>query len=178
MSEPFVGEVKMTGYNFAPRNFAFCNGAQLLISQNPALFSIVGTIYGGDGRNTFNLPNLSGRAPMHAGTGPGLSPHPLGQRAGNETVTLSDATVPVHTHNLKAVSTIGDTTNPSGNALAASPTGRGGYGLYDNADNRSPMSGDVLASAGSGSVQGHENMQPFQVVSFVIALQGIFPQRN
>lgn len=175
MSEPFVAEIKMTATNFAQRNWAFCNGQLLQIAQNTALFSLVGTTYGGDGRVTFALPNMQGRAPMHPGTGPGLTPRALGQNGGTETVTLTPGQVANHTHTMQAVAELGSSTSPDGRSLAQSPTGRGGYGLYDNADNKGAMATGALANTGGG--QAHDNMQPYQVVNFQIALTGIYPSR-
>ena len=177
MSEPFVGEIKMTGTNFAQRNWAMCDGQLLQISQFTALFSLLGTTYGGDGRTTFGLPNLQGRAPMHPGRGPGLTPRTLGQRGGAETATLTNvAQIANHGHTMKVVGSLGDQTSPVGNSLAQSPSGRGGYGLYDDDDNKGAMASDALAETGGG--QPHANMQPFLVVNFQIALLGLFPSRS
>ena len=179
MSEPFIAEIKIFAGNFAPRGWAFCNGQLLAITQNTALFSLVGTIYGGDGRTTFGLPNLLGRAPMHPGSGPGLTPRRLGQKLGTETVTLSEAQLPNHSHSvgMQAVDAVGNLTSPVGNnALAQSQTGRGGFGLYDNKDNVDNMANPALASIGGGLA--HENMQPFLALNFIIALVGQFPSRS
>jgi microcystin-dependent protein len=176
MSEPFIGEIKMVGFNFAPRGWAFCSGTLLPIAQNTALFSILGTTYGGDGRTTFGLPDLRGRSPMHAGNGPGLSNRTLGQRSGVETVTLTAGQMGSHSHSWQVADELGDLTTPANNALAQSPTGRGAYLLYEAGASTATMAPEVVADAGSGAA--HANIQPALVVNFVIALQGLFPSRN
>jgi len=175
MSDPFIGEIKMVGFNFAPRGWALCSGQLLQIAQNTALFSILGTTYGGDGRTTFGLPDLQGRSPMHAGNGPGLSSRILGQQTGAESVTLSGAQAAAHAHTWQVADELGNQTTPAGNALARSPTGRGGYLLYGPGPTAA-MAPEVVADAGGG--QAHNNMQPALVVNFVIALEGVFPSRN
>lgn len=172
MSEPFIAEIKIFAGNFAPRNYAFCDGQLLPIAQNTALFSLVGTTYGGDGRTTLGLPNLQGRAPMHAGTGPGLPSRRLGERGGVETVTLTEAQMPSHTHAVSAVNLLGDRSNPEGNALARSVGGN----AYGPSTNLVPLADAALPPAGGGNL--HNNMQPFLTMNFIIALQGIFPTRN
>jgi microcystin-dependent protein len=178
MSEPFIAEIRIFAGTFAPRNFAFCDGQLLPIAQNTALFALVGTTYGGDGRTTLGLPDLKGRAPMHAGRGPGLSPRTLGQKTGGEQVTLGQQNMPNHTHTVthRAVSALGSQTSPVGAALAQSPSGRGGFGLYDDTDNQGDMATTTLANAGGGAA--HDNMQPYLVLNFIIALVGFFPSRN
>lgn len=177
MSEPFLGEIKMTATNFAQRNWAMCDGQLLQISQFTALFALLGTTYGGDGRTTFALPNLQGRAPMHPGRGPGLTQRFLGARGGEETVTLeSPSQLPNHGHTMKVVGSPGDQVSPVGNSLAQSQGGRGGYGLYDDNDNTGAMASGALAETGGG--EPHENMQPFLAVNFQIALLGTFPPRS
>ncbi len=176
MSEPFIAEIKMTGTNFAQRGWAKCDGQLLQIAQNTALFSLLGTTFGGDGRTTFGLPGLRGRAPMHPGTGPGLTQRRLGQRGGTETVALTTpAQMANHGHTMKVVGSLADQSSPVGNSLAQSQ-GRGGFNLYDNDDNKAAMAPDALAQTGGG--QPHDNMQPFAVVCFIIALQGVFPSRS
>ena len=175
MSEPFIGEIKMVGFNFAPRGWAFCSGQLLSISQNTALFSILGTTYGGDGRTTFGLPELRGRSPMGTGNGPGLSNRPLGQRSGFETATLTAAQMGAHAHTWQVADELGNQFSPANNALAQSPTMRGGYLLYSN-DTTAAMATEVLADTGGG--MAHNNMQPALVVNFVIALVGTFPSRS
>ena len=177
MTEPFVGEIKMTGTDFAQRNWAMCDGQLLDIAQFTALFAVLGTTYGGDGRTTFGLPDLRGRAPMHPGTGPGLTPRILGARGGTETATLTNPNqIPNHGHTMQVVGAQGDQTSPVGHSLAQSRSGRGGFGLYDDDDNKGAMASDALSQTGEG--QPHENMQPFIVVNFQIALIGIFPSRS
>ncbi len=175
MSEPFITEIKMTAANFANRGWAKCDGQLLPIAQNTAVFALVGTIYGGDGRTTLGLPDLRSRAPMHPGNGPGLSPRSLGQKGGAEDVVLTTAQMANHGHTMKVVGALADQTSPVGNSLAQSPSGRGGYGLYDNDDNKGAMASDALAQTGD---KAHDNMQPFLTVCFQIALQGIFPSRS
>ena len=174
--DPFIGEIKMVGFNFAPRGWAFCSGQLLSISTNTALFSILGTTYGGDGRVSFGLPDLRSRSPMHAGNGPGLSNRTLGQRAGVENVTLAASQIGSHSHAWQVADELGDQTTPALNALAQSPTGRGGYLLYGVDTATAAMASEVVADTGAG--QAHPNMQPALVVNFVIALQGFFPSRN
>jgi microcystin-dependent protein len=180
MSEPFLGQIKMFAGNFAPRSYAFCDGQLLQIVQYTALFSLLGTTYGGDGKTTFALPNLQGRAPMHAGSGPGLSPHRLGESGGSETATLTEAQMPSHTHLLGAVNQTSTSQAPSGNALSntAYSTGRGGtptgtqaYGVAGNL-----VSIGELGSAGAGAAHG--NVQPRLGINYIISLQGIYPQRS
>ncbi len=177
MSEPFLAEIKIFAGNFAPRGYAFCDGQLLQIAQNTALFSLVGTTYGGDGRTTFGLPDLRGRAPMQPGSGPGLSPHVPGEKGGVEDVTLGQPTVPAHSHTVqaRAASTLGTQNSPVGAALAQSPTGRSGFGLYASG-NPGDMASATMASAGAG--QPHANMQPFLVLSFIIAMTGLYPSRS
>ena len=176
MSNPFIGEVVMFGGNFAPRGWSLCDGQLLAIAQYQALFSLLGTTYGGDGRVTFALPDLRGRAPMHAGTGPGLTPRPLGQRSGQETHTLTLNELPSHNHSVAmhlAAGTANTTTganNPIGNISAAD--------IFDNEDDvgNKTLKGIVQQNVGGG--QSHNNMQPYLVVNFIIAMTGVFPSRN
>lgn len=180
MSEPFIGEIMMVGFNFAPRGWAFCDGQLLPISQNTALFSLLGTIYGGDGRTTFALPDLRGRVPIHSGGGPGLSPYRQGQKGGVETVTLSAAQMPSHTHaaagTAKAVSGSGNNTSPSGNNWAALAR----ENAYSSAAADGTMAADnvTVTVDNTGGSQTHENRQPYLSVSFCIALVGIYPSRS
>lgn len=172
MSEPFVAEIRIFAGNFAPRGWAFCNGQLLPVSQNTALFSLIGTTYGGDGRSTTALPNLKGRAPMHPGRGPGLTSRRLGQRGGSEMVTLTEAQMPNHTHTATASSEPASTNVPANNYLART-TGRGSN-LYKTSGTQVSM-----ASAGNaGGSQAHNNMQPFIVMNFIIALVGLYPSRG
>ncbi|MBS0582318.1 MAG: phage tail protein [Proteobacteria bacterium] len=175
MSEPFVAEIKMFAGNFAPRGYALCNGQIMAISQNTALFSLIGTYYGGNGQNTYALPNLQGTVPVGTGSGAGLSPRVIGEQAGSATVTLTNSTVPSHQHVLQAYSNRAGTyynTPKNGSALAASQGGA----LYAPANNPVPMNASSLQPAG-GSLP-HNNLMPSLAVNFVIALQGIFPPRN
>ena len=168
MSEPFVGEVRMFAGNFAPRGWAFCDGQLLAVSQNDALFSLLGTIYGGDGRTTFALPDLRGRAAMHAGHGPGLSSRRLGAKLGEESVTLWNGTFPNHDHKIQAVSALADSDSPKGRMPA-----RGRQPLYAPVGSLSPLPDDAIQPVGGG--EAHENMQPWLCINFIIALFGIYP---
>jgi microcystin-dependent protein len=172
MSEPFLAEIRIVGFNFAPRGWDFCNGQLLPIGQNMALFSLVGTTYGGDGRTNFGLPNLQGRAPMHPGRGPALTERRLGQWAGTTGVTLSEAQMPYHRHTLQAqVSTPADTDTPTDATWTSDRRVR----AY-NTQADTTMDSSALPVAG-GSLP-HNNMQPYFVLNFVIALQGIYPPRS
>ena len=169
MSEPFIGEIRIFAGNFAIRDWAFCDGALINISQNPALFSILGTTYGGDGRTTFALPDMRSRAPMHWGSGPGLSTRQLGQKSGAETAALSGSP-PLHGHQLSGSENEATSNSPTGQMLAGTEEN-----TYDSQGNPVPMAGTAIAPTGG---QAHNNMQPFQVLNFIIALDGIFPSRN
>ncbi|MBX7220294.1 MAG: tail fiber protein [Blastocatellia bacterium] len=168
MATPFIGEIKMFGGNFAPLGYAFCDGALLAISQNDTLFIILGTTFGGDGQTTFGLPDFRGRVPIHAGQGPGLSAYPLGQKAGAETVTLAAGQIPAHTHSFSASTADATSNTPTTNVPAAG----GSYATTPG----TTMNAAMVGTAGGG--QAHENRMPFLTVTFVIALQGIFPTRN
>jgi microcystin-dependent protein len=172
--DPFVAEIRIFPFNFAPKGWAFCDGQLLPISQNTALFSLLGTTYGGDGKSNFALPNLQGRAPMQPGQGPGLSLHDLGETGGSEAVTLLASEVPSHTHTLNASSQPGEDPSPGGEALARSV----GAVLYQTnvSQNLVPMAPETLAPAGGG--QPHNNLQPYLTLNFCIALQGVFPPRT
>ncbi len=170
MSEPYIAEIKIFAGNFAPRGWAFCDGQLLPIAQNTALFSLIGTTYGGDGRTTTGLPDLKGRAPMHPGTGPGLTTRLLGQKIGSETVTLSLSNLPSHDHVHQGVNAAPNQSSPSGHRLAQAP-------IY------APASGTLgTLSSGATAAQGgggaHNNIQPYQVLNFIIALVGIYPSRS
>ncbi|PLY01014.1 MAG: phage tail protein [Desulfuromonas sp.] len=173
MSEPFVAEIRIFAGNFAPRSWAFCDGQLLPISQNTALFSLIGTTYGGDGRTTTALPNLQGRAPMHPGRGPGLTSHRLGERGGLETVTLTEAQMPSHNHTPRAANVPATMNAPDGSTALARSVGGNSYAP---AANLVPMADGVLAP--SGSSQAHNNMQPFLTLNYIIALQGLYPSRG
>ena len=170
--EPFIGEIIMFGGNFAPRGWAFCDGQLLSVSENQALFSILGTTYGGDGRTTFALPDLRGRVTIHPGTGPGLTPRSLGEMGGQERVTLTTNQIPSHNHDIKAHKTEGDSSSPDGNFPAKSGEGDPDY----NSSSDATMNSDAIGNTGGD--QPHNNMPPFQTINFIIALQGIFPSRN
>jgi microcystin-dependent protein len=170
MSEPFIAEIRIFAGNFAPRSWAFCNGQLLPVSQNTALFSLIGTTYGGDGRSTTALPNLQGRAPMHPGRGPGLTAKRLGERGGVETVTVTEAQMPSHTHQLTGSREQGDNLNPGNNYL-----GRG-TAMYAASSSLGAMAEQALPN--SGGSQPHNNLQPFLTMNFIIALQGLYPSRS
>ncbi|TDR22423.1 phage tail protein [Marinicella litoralis] len=172
MSEPFVGEIRMFAGNFAPRGWAFCDGQLLAVSQNDALFSLLGTVYGGDGRTTFGLPDMRGRIPNHAGTGPGLSQRRLGEKYGTETVTLTVNQLPSHQHDFQASTAPGSENNPNGQYLAASPNVRL---LRPVPPNANLLNTSVNNTGGS---QSHNNMMPYLCVNFIIALFGIYPSRQ
>lgn len=169
--DPFLGEIRMFGGNFAPRGWAMCNGQQLSVAQNTALFSILGVTYGGNGQTTFGLPDLRSRVPMHFGQGPGLSSYTLGENAGSESVTLLTSEMPMHTHALGCASNAALTSSPdpAGKFMAnTDPTN-------SYADTTDSMSGPLTTAGGS---QPHENRQPFLCINFIIALEGVFPSRN
>lgn len=176
MSEPFIAEIRIFAGNFAPRSWAFCNGQSLPISQNTALFALLGTVYGGDGRTTFNLPNLQGRAPMHPGRGPGLTPRQLGERLGAETVTLTEAQLPAHSHGMNAssISIEDGSGNPARNLTGSDEEGEAM--TYHAPTNLQPFAEGAIESIGGG--QPHLNMQPYLAINFIIALQGLFPSRS
>lgn len=160
-------------FNFAPRGWAFCNGQLLPISQNTALFSLLGTTYGGDGKSTFALPDLQGRAPMQWGQGPGLSYRDLGETGGSETVSVLDSEMPSHNHPLKAVNDVGDVNTPANMSMARSTGGA----VYNTAN--TPLTQlSVQTLTPSGGSQPHNNMQPYLTLNFCIAMQGVFPPRT
>jgi len=176
MSEPFIAEIRIFAGNFAPRSWAFCDGQLLPVAQNTALFSLIGTTYGGDGRTTMALPNLQGRAPMHPGRGPGLTSRRLGEKLGVETVTLTEAQIPSHSHTARANSSSGNAgAGPSEkNSLGRS---RGGDIYQSNtAANLTDMATEAVSA--TGGAQAHENMQPFLAMNYIIALQGLYPSRG
>jgi microcystin-dependent protein len=173
MSEPFVGEIRMFAGNFAPRGWAFCDGQLLAVSQNDALFSLLGTIYGGDGRTTFGLPDLRGRIPVHAGQGPGLSERRLGAKGGEEKVTLTVQQLPAHTHSVQGTNDTADATTPAGNVPAQSTI----VDLY-TPPTTADQSFATQAVSNVGGSQSHTNLMPFLCVHFIIALFGIYPSRH
>ena len=174
MADPFVAEIRIFAGNFAPTGWAFCNGQLLPISQNTALFSLIGTFYGGDGKTTFALPNLQGRAPMHQGAGPGLTPRDLGESSGSDTVTLIASEMPSHTHAMVATASPASARAPADSALARSRNGNAYQ--TQTTQNIAAMAPTAIASAG-GSLP-HNNLQPYLTLTFIIALQGIFPPRS
>ncbi|SNS85363.1 phage tail protein [Antarctobacter heliothermus] len=176
MSEPYVAQITMFAGNFAPRGWAFCDGQLLAVSQNDALFSLLGTIYGGDGRTTFGLPDLRGRAAMHAGSGPGLSTYRIGQKGGQERVTLTTNQMPSHNHGvtMRAESRGGNLTDPGGNMLAA---GSSIFRTNTPADDVG-MDAAMIRQNNVGGSQSHNNLPPFLAVNYIIALVGIYPSRN
>lgn len=171
MTEPFIGEIRPFPYNFAPRGWAFCSGQILAIAQNTALFSLLGTTYGGNGQTTFALPDLRGRVPIHQGQGPGLANYTIGELGGAETISLLVNELPAHTHTLVASAGAANATSPTNNLLAAVR-----LSAYNNGPATSVLSSTALANTGSGTP--HENRQPYLVISYCIALEGIFPSRN
>lgn len=174
MSDPFLAEVRMVGFNFAPRGWSFCNGQLLPIAQNTALFSLLGTTYGGNGQTTFALPNLQGMVPMFWGQGPGLSSHDLGETAGTETVTLSQNELPAHTHPVTAANVPGAVKAPSPD-VGLDRTSGGNIYLTPPANLVPMAANNPAANVGD---QPHNNMMPYTVLNFIIALQGIYPSRS
>lgn len=170
MSEPFVAEIRIFAGNFAPRGWAFCDGQLLPIAQNTALFSLIGTTYGGDGRTTTALPNMKGRAPMHPGRGPGLTSRRLGQQGGSETVTLSEAQMPGHNHQMNISNEDGDRRDPTNRYIGRGTAQFGPTPAGGTLDSR------VLPNEGGGQL--HQNMQPFLTMYFIIALVGLYPSRS
>ncbi|MBY5956814.1 tail fiber protein [Membranicola marinus] len=173
MAEPYVGEIRMFAGNFAPRGWAFCDGQLLAVSQNDALFSLLGTIYGGDGRTTFGLPDLRGRLPIHAGTGPGLSPRRLGAKGGAEKVTLTVNQLPSHNHEFKGTNDLSSSPNPEAHVVSRS-TDVDAYIKNEAVDQN--LNSDTLTKIGAS--QSHTNLMPYLCVHFIIALFGIYPSRH
>jgi microcystin-dependent protein len=171
--DPFVAEIRIFPFNFAPKGWAWCNGQLLPISQNTALFSLLGTTYGGDGKSTFALPNLQGSAPMHPGQGPGLSLHDLGETGGSETVTLLQSEIPSHSHSASASASDGIDRSPAAEKFAV---GVGGINQYAAPGPTTQLSAN--ASTPAGGDQPHNNMQPYLTMYFNIALQGVYPPRS
>lgn len=172
MSEPFVGEIRMFAGNFAPRGWAFCDGQLLAVSQNDALFSLLGTIYGGDGRTTYGLPELRGRIPIHAGSGPGLSPRRLGAKSGAENETITTDQLPSHSHTWQGTSSDAQDRVPTGNALAKT-----GPDIYRESLATVAKMNPAMVQNTGGS-RSHSNLMPFLCVHFIIALFGIYPSRH
>lgn len=165
MSEPFLSEIKIVSFNFPPKGWALCNGQSLPINQNQALFALLGTVYGGNGQTTFNLPNLRGCVPIHMGNG-----HTLGEKAGSTAVTVNIQQLPTHLHALQATNTNGAIANPNGAVLGAANN------FYGNPASLTTLSPASVTSVGGS--QPHNNMMPYLVLNFIIALQGIFPSQN
>ncbi|NOX43739.1 MAG: phage tail protein [Gammaproteobacteria bacterium] len=177
MSDPYLGEMRMFAGNFAPRSWAFCNGALLSVAENNALFSLLGTTYGGDGRTTFALPEMRGRLPVHHGQGPGLSDRRLGTKLGSESVTLNTTQMPNHHHILNASTDVASSSNPAGDVLASQNDGDIPYATQpEDPVNVENMNSQTLAMAGGN--QFHNNMMPYLSISFIIALFGIYPSRS
>ena len=169
MSEPFLAEIRIVGFNFAPRGWAFCDGQILPINQNQSLYSLLGTTYGGDGRTSFALPDLRARVPIHSGSSDGVN-HLLGTKGGQETNTLTVNEMPQHTHTVQASSDVSTSQDPTNALLAKSGQ------IYHGLTNLVDMVSGTMTNAGGG--QTHENMQPFLALNFCIALRGLFPSRN
>jgi microcystin-dependent protein len=175
MADPFVAEIRIFPFNFPPKGWAFCDGQILPLSQNTALFSLLGTTYGGDGKSNFALPNMQGNAPMHPGQGPGLSLHDLGETGGSDTVSLLESEIPAHSHTLMASTTTASKPAPGGNSLARA--GAGGTPYVTPAGAPVATFADA-ALAPAGGDQPHNNMQPYLTLNFNIALQGVYPPRT
>jgi microcystin-dependent protein len=169
MPEPYVGEIRMIGFNFPPVGWLLCQGQQLPISENEVLFQLIGTTYGGDGQETFNLPNLASRVPIHMGTGPGGTTYQIGEMAGTEQETLTVQQIPNHTHPLTASGDLGNESNP-GNAVVSN--GQGATPYIEDAPG-TPF--NLQAATPAGGSQPHENTQPFLCINFIISLFGVFP---
>ena len=174
--EPYIGEIRWVGFNFAPRGWALCDGQLLPINQFTALFSILGTTYGGDGRTTFGLPDMRGRFVVHAGNGPGLTDRRLGGKGGSETVTLTTQQMPSHSHQQRGTNQRGTEAEPAGNTLARQRRER----IYDTvaANNPADVSLKAAAIGHTGGDQPHNNMNPYLTIHCIIALEGLFPPRN
>ncbi len=174
MAEPFLADIRIFGFNFAPRGWAQCDGQLLPINQNQSLYSLLGTTYGGDGQTTFGLPDLRGRVPIHRGNSntAGGTDHQLGQKGGEPTVTLTNATIPAHQHALQANPAAATTNTPT---AGANLLGNANIDLYRTPDNMTGLNPATISSSGNDA---HQNQQPYQVVNICIALQGVFPSRN
>jgi microcystin-dependent protein len=185
MTSPFVAEIRIFAGNFAPTGWALCNGQLMPISQNTALFSLLGTTYGGDGKSTFALPNLQGSAPMQPGQGPGLSLRDLGETGGEQAVTLIQTEMPAHSHFMQATATQATTASAAGNmlAMATAGGGKGGGGSNINMYSTTTSGGslvqmNLLELSVTGSSLPHNNLPPYLGLTFIIALQGVFPARS
>jgi microcystin-dependent protein len=171
MADPFVAEIRIFPFNFAPRGWAWCDGQLLPLSQNTALFSLLGTTYGGNGKSNFALPDLQGRAPMHPGQGPGLSLHDLGETGGSDTVTLLESEIPAHSHNFMGVNRVANRRGVTGVTM-----GTGNTIFVSGSSFNAQMAAETLTPTGGN--QPHNNMQPYLTFYFCIALQGVFPPRG
>ena len=176
MAQPFISQISMFGGNFAPRSYAFCNGQLNSISQNQALFALIGTFYGGDGIQTFGLPNLQSQLPVHVGTGPGLSNYVQGQTAGTTTVTLNQSTIPSHSHFFVASTSSASSATVTG-LMPATPT-VSGAALYANQGAPALETQTIAGLANAGGSLPHDNLMPSLCISFIICLFGVFPSRN
>lgn len=174
MADPFVAEIRIFPFNFAPKGWAWCDGQLMPLSQNTALFSLLGTTYGGDGKSNFALPDLQGRAPMQPGQGPGLSLHDLGESGGSETVTLLESEIPAHSHAMRASADPGNAQAPSSAVTLARSSGGSAYSTTTSG--LTTMAPEALAPAGGDAP--HNNMMPYLTFHFCIALQGVFPPRS
>jgi microcystin-dependent protein len=173
MAQPYVGEIRMFAGNFAPNGWLFCDGQPLPIAENEVLFQLIGTTYGGDGEETFNVPNLQSRVPIHMGTGPNGTTYQIGEMAGTEQETLTVQQIPSHTHALIAAQTVGTQSSPAGSLLAESP---GGIQPYIEDAPGAPMNAGSVSPVGGS--QPHENTQPFLCINYIISLFGIFPSQT
>lgn len=182
MTQPYVGEIRMFGGNFAPRNWMLCTGQLLAISQYTALFSLIGTTYGGDGTTNFALPNLQSRVAVGQGSGTGLTPRTIGQVGGTETVALTTAQIPAHTHGLIASQTVATSggQTPGSSYVLGTPSESGHFYTVDDGSQPPPTPGNLTASSCSmtGNNLPHENLMPILCVNYIIAINGIFPSRN
>ena len=176
MSTPFIGEIRMFPFNFAPVGWQFCDGSLLPISQYDVLFTLIGTTYGGDGQSTFAVPDLRGRLPIHQGQGPGLSNYVIGQTGGTESVTITTQQIPAHTHGLAATTAAATALTPANNLLPAAVSGDTFYTNTITGNTAAPMSAQMLSPAGGS--QPHDNTMPTLTVQYCIAYQGIYPSQN
>jgi microcystin-dependent protein len=174
MSDPYVGEIRPFAGNFAPLGWALCNGSLMPIAASQALFSLIGTTYGGDGQTTFGLPDLRGRAAIHQGAGAGLSNYPIGAQIGQETVTVIVAQMGSHAHSFAGTNTAGNTPTPGPTAVLAATLA--GFPIYDGSASPVGLSAQAVTSIGGSAP--HNNRQPYQAITYIIALEGIYPSRN
>ncbi len=176
MADPYIGEIRIFAGTYAPLHWAFCDGQLLAISQNDALFSLIGTNYGGDGRSSFGLPEMRGRAPVHFGNGPGLTPRPIGQRYGAEEVTLTTAQIPSHSHGFRASTGGVSAQDPTNMVLGTVATDDDIYYEGSDTQNIGAMNADSVMDTGGS--QSHYNMMPYLCMNFIMSLAGIYPQRS